>query len=304
MRTLVVGLGTQGMKRLKFIETNLVGTVDLVNKNATYFEISQAPLDLYDAVFLCVPDEAKQKLIEYCILNRKHVLVEKPLLSNGNWDLMELQKKADESKVYIYTAYNHRFEPHFKRVKAILDREEIGKIYSIKMFYGNGTAQLVKSSSWRDKNMGVISDLAPHLLDTLCFWIGIGELKNISLIAHSFETVAPDHAVIHFDLKNIVVQLEMSLCMWKNSFTCDIIGEKGSLHISSLCKWGPSILIQRDRILPSGKPNENFSELEMPDPTWIEEHNYFYNQIRKGSQTDFSTDYWISESLNELSGMM
>jgi predicted dehydrogenase len=89
MRTLVVGLGTQGMKRLKFIETNLVGTVDPVNKNATYFEISEVPLDLYDAVFLCVPDEAKQKLIEYCILNRKHVLVEKPLLSNRNWDLIE-----------------------------------------------------------------------------------------------------------------------------------------------------------------------------------------------------------------------
>jgi hypothetical protein len=42
----------------------------------------------------------------------------------------------------------------------------------------------------------------------------------------------------------------------------------------------------------------------MPDPTWIEEHDYFYNQIRNGSQADFSTDYWISESLNELSVMM
>jgi N-acetyl-gamma-glutamylphosphate reductase len=82
MRTLVVGLGTQGMKRRKFIETNLAGTVDPANKNATYFEISEAPLDLYDVVFLCVPDEAKQKLIEYCILNRKHVLVEKPLALN------------------------------------------------------------------------------------------------------------------------------------------------------------------------------------------------------------------------------
>jgi scyllo-inositol 2-dehydrogenase (NADP+) len=300
MKTLVVGLGTQGVKRIKFIKNELAGSVDPVNTSATYYEISEAPLDAYDAVFLCVPDKEKPKLIDYCIQNRKHVLVEKPLSFNENWDLIQLQSRAVKSKVFIYTAYNHRFEPHFKSVKKILGNNEIGKIYSIKMFYGNGTSQLVKSSDWRDKNMGVISDLAPHLLDTLAFWIGIGELKSTSLTTHNFETVAPDHAIIHFDLKNIFVQLEMTLCMWKNTFQCDIIGEKGSLHISSLCKWGPTILTKRDRVLPSGIPKENSKKLELLDPTWEEEHEYFYSQIRNGVQTDLTTDRWISESLSKL----
>lgn len=304
MRTLVVGLGTQGVKRIKFIKEKLAGSVDPVNKSATFSDISKAPVDTYDAVFLCVPDKEKPKLIEFCIQNRKHVLVEKPLLSNKIWDLIELQSRAVKSKVFIYTAYNHRFEPHFKSVKEILDNNEIGKIYSIKMFYGNGTSQLVKSSDWRDKDMGVISDLAPHLLDTLAFWIGIDDLKNTSLTTHNFETVAPDHAIIHFDLKNIFVQLEMSLCMWKNTFDCDIIGERGSLHISSLCKWGPSILIKRIRVLPSGIPKEHSTKLELLDPTWAEEHEYFYRHIKNGIQTDLSKDYWISESLRELSAMM
>ena len=304
MRTLVVGLGTQGAKRIKFIEEKLAGSVDPVNTSATFSDISKAPVDRYDAVFLCVPDKEKPKLIEYCIQNRKHVLVEKPLLSNKIWDLIELQSRAIKSKVFIYTAYNHRFEPHFKSVKETLDNNEIGKIYSIKMFYGNGTSQLVKSSDWRDKDMGVISDLAPHLLDTLAFWIGMDELKNSSLTTHNFETVAPDHAIIHFDLKNIFVQLEMSLCMWKNTFECDIIGERGSLHISSLCKWGPSILIKRVRVLPSGIPKEDSTKLELLDPTWAEEHEYFYRQIKNGIQTDLSTDYWISESLHKLSAKM
>ena len=78
MRTLVVGLGTQGAKRIKFIEDELAGSVDPVHASATYSEISEAPLDLYDAVFLCVPDKEKRRLIEYCIENKKHVLVEKP----------------------------------------------------------------------------------------------------------------------------------------------------------------------------------------------------------------------------------
>jgi scyllo-inositol 2-dehydrogenase (NADP+) len=300
MRTLVVGLGTQGAKRIKFIEDELAGSVDPVHASATYSEISEAPLDLYDAVFLCVPDKEKRRLIEYCIENKKHVLVEKPLLSNTNWDLTELQSRAVKSKVLIYTAYNHRFEPHFKNVKEILDNNEIGKIYSIRMFYGNGTSQLVKSSDWRDKDMGVISDLAPHLLDTLAFWIGVGELESTSLTTHNFETVAPDHAIIHFDLNSIFIQLEMSLCMWKNTFQCDIVGEKGSLHISSLCKWGPSILTKRERVLPSGIPNESSRKLELLDPTWAEEHEYFFSNIKNGIQTDLSTDYWISESLHKL----
>jgi len=300
MRTLVVGLGTQGVKRIKFIENELAGSVDPAKASATYSEISEAPLDTYDVVFLCVPDKEKPKLIDYCIQNRKHVLVEKPLSSNGNWDLIELQSRAVRSKVYIYTAYNHRFEPHFKNTKKILGNNEIGRLYSIKMFYGNGTSQLVKSSDWRDKDMGVISDLAPHLLDTLAFWIGIGELKSASLTTRNFETVAPDHAIIHFDLKNIFVQLEMSLCMWRNTFQCDIIGEKGSLHISSLCKWGPTTLTKRDRVWPSGIPKENSKKLELLDPTWEEEHKFFYSQIRNGVQTDLTTDRWISDSLNQL----
>ena len=40
-------------------------------------------------------------------------------------------------------AYNHRFEPHFMRLK-LIDANKLGKIYSCRMFYGNGTARLVK----------------------------------------------------------------------------------------------------------------------------------------------------------------
>ena len=108
MRTLVVGLGIQGTKRIKFIEKGFAGSVDPVNTSATFSDISKAPINTYDAVFLCVPDKEKQKLIEYCVQNGKHILVEKPLLSNKTWDLIELQNRAVKSKIFIYTAYNHR----------------------------------------------------------------------------------------------------------------------------------------------------------------------------------------------------
>ena len=35
----------------------------------------------------------------------------------------------------------------------------------------------------------------------------------------------------------LIFLFEISLCMWRNTFTCDIVGKKGSIHISSLTKW-------------------------------------------------------------------
>ena len=37
----------------------------------------------------------------------------------------------------------------------------------------------------------------------------------------------------------------MSLCMWKNTFNFDLVGSKGSVHITSLCKWDKTVLILR-----------------------------------------------------------
>ena len=40
------------------------------------------------------------------------------------------------------------------------------------MFYGNGTARLVRDSDWRDQGSGVLHDLGSHLLDTVAYWFG------------------------------------------------------------------------------------------------------------------------------------
>lgn len=303
MKVLVVGLGVQGRKRSELLGSRFIASVDPKWTDATYQNISSVPLEDFDAAFLCVPDDQKMELIDYCVRNNKHVLVEKPLSGNNLSQLQELEARAQKANILIYTAYNHRFEPHFKALKDIIDSKKLGKIFSIRMFYGNGTARLVRESEWRDTGLGVITDLAPHLLDTLAFWVNSGDLDELSLRTYKFENKAPDQAVIQAKLNEIEIQLEMSLCMWRNSFFCDIIGEEGSAHITSLCKWGPSSLILRKRILPSGRPTEEIHTLEMPDPTWELEHEYFFNQISAGVQTDLSTDIWIQSILDELASL-
>ena len=94
--------------------------------------------------------------------------------------------------------------------------------------------------------------------------------------------------------------MEMSYCMWKNNFTCDVIGQKGSAHISSLCKWGPSIFTYRKRVYPSGKPYEYKTILKCSDPTWNLEYQYFKKLINSKKKTDLSNDLWIYKKLNQI----
>ena len=302
MRVIVVGLGVQGNKRQAVAGKDVVATVDPVHPQAQFKSIEEVPLESYDAALLCIPDEPKIAILEYLLSNKKHLLVEKPLFANRQEDLVGLQKLAQQNGVTCYTAYNHRFEPHFIRMKELIDSGRLGKIYSIRMYYGNGTARLVRDSAWRDQGAGVLPDLGSHLLDTLNFWLGkpIEDFKIFS--ANRFENRAFDQVSFGANV-DPVVQLEVSLLSWRNHFYADIYAEKGTAHIQSLCKWGPSTFTFRDRKLPSGRPDEESITLVQPDPTWELEYEHFKKICREGSG-NIENDIWINRTLGNLSSTL
>ncbi|MDG2286656.1 MAG: gfo/Idh/MocA family oxidoreductase, partial [Alphaproteobacteria bacterium] len=85
-----------------------------------------------------------------------------------------------------------------------------------------------------------------------------------------------------------------------NHFTCDLIGENGSAHIDSLCKWGPTSFTVRDRVLPSGRPPEDTRTLVQTDPTWELEYEHFKTLCANQIPTDFSGDRWLRRTLSRL----
>ena len=180
MKVIIVGLGVQGKKRLAVAGADAIATIDPIHPEANYKSIEQVPIGNYDAALLCIPDEPKLGIIQYLLNHKKHVLVEKPLFAESTSVLYDLQKLAQKNGVTCYTAYNHRFEPHFVRMKEVLASKRLGEIYSVRLFYGNGTARLVRNSAWRDQGAGVLPDLGSHLLDTVNFWFG-EQFQNFSI---------------------------------------------------------------------------------------------------------------------------
>lgn len=301
MKCIVAGLGVQGRKRRQHAGLDYVASVDPINTEAEFRDLRDVPINSYDAVLACIPDQPKKELLHHCLANGKHVLVEKPLWVERDEEILGLERIARERRVVLYTAYNHRFEPHFIHMRDLIMSGELGRIYSCRMFYGNGTARLVRDSLWRDGGAGVLSDLGSHLLDTCRFWFGNNFGEFTVTAAHRFENRAPDHVIISAENGEPRVELEMTLCMWRNHFTCDILAEKGSAHIESLCKWGPSTFTVRKRVIPSGRPPERQVVLLQLDPTWEAEYGYFKNLVESGVQTNLETDLWLQTNLRRLS---
>lgn len=299
---MVIGFGNQGKKRARVLGDRLIATIDPFSDLADYASILEALHEVeFSKAFVCVPDSEKSAIIDQLIDRSIHILVEKPLNLELT-SLQSIQAKASEKRVAIYTAYNHRFEPAIRKVKSILDSGVIGSVYSSSMYYGNGTAALVRESPWRDHKSGVIWDLGSHLLDLHNFLFNESIFTEFRLVGcHRHENQSPDHALICGE-GSFPMYLEMSLCSWRNSFKVDIVGSEGSVHVDSLCKWGPSTVTLNRRLRPSGKPPCERWIWEQNDPTWQLENDYFLAMCddldRYRSQLD--TDIAIANCFSRL----
>lgn len=301
MRTIIVGLGVQGKKRQHHAGQDFVASVDTINKDAHYRSIQDVPIASFDTALVCLPDQPKFDVLRYLLEHEKHVLVEKPLWTETDEQIQTLQRIAQQNNVTCYTAYNHRFEPHFIRMKEVIDSNCLGRIYYCRLFYGNGTARLVRNSTWRDQGTGVLADLGSHLLDTVHFWFSKQPSYLDVVSINHFENKAPDHVVLKNQDMAPQLTFEMSLLSWRNHFVCDVVAEHGSAHIESLCKWGPSTFTHRQRVLPSGRPPEECVTLVQDDPTWALEYQHFKQLILRNVPCDLTKDLWIQQELNRLS---
>lgn len=299
MRTIVIGLGVQGNKRQIFAGDDFQFSIDPINKDATYRSLDEVDIKSFDSALLCLPDELKYEYVKKLISNGKHVLIEKPFNISIS-EIDEIKKIAKKNKSTVYVAYNHRFEPHWITTKELLQDKKIGNVYKLNLFYGNGTAQLVKNSAWRDKDLGVIPDLASHLFDLVDFWFGLENYKIDVISANKYENNAYDNAVLKLIGKPEVL-IEISLLSWRNSFKAEIVGSAGTIILDSLCKWGPSQLTLRNRKMPSGRPDEDTVTLNCADPTWQSEYNHFKNLVMSHEFGNLDSNLKISQLFYELS---
>jgi len=296
MRYIIIGYGNIGRKRQTALHEKCVATVDPISEDADYKDYKDVPTDTYDAVILSVPNAAKISILEYLLHNKKHVLVEKPLLFPDEAVAQHLYSKARSNGVIWYTAYNHRFEPNVLKIKELLENGAIGKPYFASFTYGNGTVKNL-IGTWRDSGFGVFEDLGCHVMDLAQYLLPDQKREYKLICAGKFEAKSPDYC--SFSTEDGSIQFLCSTLLWKNTFRIEIFGSKGSLHLDGLNKWGGSRLTLRERVLPSGIPTEKNFESSGEDVSWARDIAHF-EQIASLEESSYKNDLHIFRSLNAL----
>ena len=296
MRYIVIGNGNVGKKRRAVLGAKCVAVVDPFDKSVDYPDCRNVPLDTFDAAVLAIPNNVKIEILEYLLVNKKSAIVEKPFFFKDRHVAERLNALAKANDRIWYTSYNHRFEPLIVKLKEMLKDGLIGQLYFAKLVYGNGTVKNI-ANTWRDVGSGVLEDLGCHLIDLVSFLFHDREHKFKLTWAHNYEAKTWDYCL--FSTVKGDMQFTCSTLVWKNTFTIDIYGSKGSLHLDGLNKWGGTTLIYRERVFPSGVPKEKVEKTSGFDITWAKDIEHFEKLVSSG-ETSCRNDLYISESIQSL----
>lgn len=150
MKVAILGLGNIakrvaiGMKQARNADLYAVASRDIKKANAFKKEFGiQKAYDHYDdllnddkveLIYICTPNHLHFEHIKMCVQHKKHVICEKPLVSNCN-EIEALFTYANENKCFLMEAEKTLFTPLNIKIKEMIDEGVIGKLLSIKADY-------------------------------------------------------------------------------------------------------------------------------------------------------------------------
>ena len=174
MRVIVVGLGVQGHKRRRFAGSDFVCSVDAATRRRISATSREVPLDtLRCRAGLHARLSRKSNSSSY-LLEQRQARARREAAGAADARRAGAARAATRAQPASFSTpptitASSRI---IVRMRDLVASGALGDIYRCRMFYGNGTARLVRNSEWRDQGAGVLDDLGSHVLDTARFWFG------------------------------------------------------------------------------------------------------------------------------------
>jgi predicted dehydrogenase len=248
---LIVGFGSIGKRHYKNLLTlgvkkeNLFvldphpkTTSMLSRKNILRREATVSWND-YKIVLICSPSSMH---VQHALIAAKagcHLFIEKPL-SHSMQGVEKLARTVRQKKIVTMVACNMRFHPCLKKLKSLLEKKAVGKVYAIHHeaafylpYWKPGTDYKKSYSASKKMGGGAILD-GIHEFDLL-FWLnGYSDIARFYIIKDTVGNLnieTEDMYVASFQFKNKVLGSVRGDYLQRHySRTCKIIGEKGNLE--------------------------------------------------------------------------
>lgn len=310
MHFLVVGCGSIGQRRIRNLKS-LGYQVSGCEKNylkaeqvaktygiVVFTDLEKALANEYNGTFICTPTSLHIPISIEVAKRGINLFVEKPL-SNNLKKVDELLTIINKKRVVVLVGCNTRFFPSFRRAKKLIDKNKIGKIFSVKVECGFYLPYWHPYEDYRkgysaNKHLGggvIFDDI--HEIDLLC-WL-FGKVKGVFCFVDKVSTLdidTEDIAEIFLRFKSgIIAQIHLDYLQRTYRRYYEFIGEKGIII------WD---YITQDVKLYSEKTNqwEVFQESINADREimFIEEIKHFINCI-KGREESVNSVPLAKESL-------
>ncbi len=212
----VFGAGHLGKIHLRLLEESsrytLVGFHDTDPKSSsalaekmgyTYFDSAEKLIQQCEVIDIVTPTPFHHQVAKQCILEGKHVFIEKPITSTVE-EAEELERLLAANALKGQVGHVERFNPAFKAVKDNLGRPMFIESHRLAEFNPRGT------------DVSVVLDLMIHDIDIILHVID-SEVKQVSASGVSVISETPDIANARIEFENgAVANLTASRISLKN----------------------------------------------------------------------------------------
>jgi UDP-N-acetylglucosamine 3-dehydrogenase len=211
----------------------------------TYFRDYKDMLKDVDAVSIAVPTAFHRAVALECIRAGKHVLVEKPIADTVE-SAREIIEAARKNKVKIAVGHVERFNPGVQKLKAMMEKGELGTITTV-------LARRVGVFPPQMKDANVIIDLAVHDIDILNYLLGKTPTRIHAEAGKALINRREDYAdiLLKYDGINAFVQVNWITPIKIRSLA--ITGTKGYAELN---------YVTQDFMLYKSKYERNFETFE------------------------------------------
>ncbi len=264
-----------------------------------------------DIVVVSTTNDALAEVTVAALDAGKHVLVEKPAARC----VRELGQVIDASRgkaTLVRVGFNHRYHPGLRKARELCEAGALGEMMFVRGRYGHG-GRVGYDREWRAdpaiSGGGELIDQGVHLID-LARWF-LGDFSRVTGFAHTYFWDMPVEDNAFMLLRTAGQQaafLHVSCTEWKNTFSFEIYGRKGKLHVEGL---GGSYGVERlayYRMLPQmGPPETTIWEYPVADTSWQLEFQEFLEDIHLGrtpsaSLSDAAAALGVVETIYRESG--
>ena len=300
----IIGFGNIGKKRyealkqIKNFNIKIAYIVDKTkpenfNKKIPFFKDWKDIIYIdVDLILVCTPTE-HSKIIVNKLCGKYNILVEKPL-SHKIEEIKKYIQKSNKEKKLLKVGYNLRYDDGLNKIKNILARKSIGRIYYVKISYANGATKT------NTNKVGSLLDMGTHSINLLIWLTNIKKFKIIKSISQKnefFNKTKVDNGFVLLTAKKIHAFIHHGFCTWKNKFDLEIISSRALIRISSLSKWKDQKVTLGLRNFPDGKPKiKNWYYKK--DNSWKNELIFIFSELKKNKNNFININKESLDTIN------